>query len=113
MDRSPVSHTAHSTAARTGALTRAVVCAGGVETSYLRVGRGPAIVVVADDVDGVEAQRLVADLAPNHLVLVAAPRASSNAALATWKRNFLDGLGIADAHVLLCTSALARMEALG
>ena len=85
-------------------MSRAIVCAGGVNTSYVRAGRGSPIVMVTDDIDGAEARAMIATLARDHVVFAAAPRITDAASLGAWLRGFNEGLGIADAHLMLHAS---------
>jgi hypothetical protein len=82
-------------------MSRAVVCAGGVNTSYVRAGRGKPIVLVSDDVDAPETQEMIATLARDHLVFAASPPVTDGQGLGVWLRNFAEGLGINDAHLVL------------
>jgi dipeptidyl aminopeptidase/acylaminoacyl peptidase len=52
---------------------RAIVCAAGIDTPYVRAGRGEAMVIVAADVDARDVQQMIVDLAEHFLVLAAAP----------------------------------------
>lgn len=90
--------------ARPGHPVRAVVHAAGVDTEYLRAGRGDAIVIVTDDPDAVEVAELIRQLEGRYLVLAAAPALSGCTELATWLNGFLEGLGIPAAHLLLHSS---------
>ena len=82
-------------------MTRAVVCADGVDTHYVRAGRGKPIVMVSDDVESAEVQEMIMTLSHDHLVFAAAPRLEDAAGLAAWLRGFVEGLGIGEAHVIL------------
>jgi hypothetical protein len=79
---------------------RAVVCARGVDTEYIRAGRGEPIVLVVADLDAVEVTEMTARLAMQYTVLVAAPRLASGQ-IAGWMRDFLEGLGLAQAHLMV------------
>ena len=85
-------------------MSRAVVCAGGVSTSYVRAGRGTPIVMVSDDVDAPGTQEMIARLARDHLVFAAAPALVDAQSLGVWLRNFVEGLGISEAHLVLHSS---------
>lgn len=85
-------------------MARAVVCAGGVSTSYVRAGRGTPIVMVSDDVDAPQTQEMIATLARDHLVFAAAPTLADAQSLGVWLRNFAEGLGISEAHLVLHSS---------
>ena len=91
-----------------GALARAVVHAGGVETAYLRAGSGEVVVLVAADLERDDVLHTVQTLSREFLVLAAAPagRAVDEAAgLSRWLREFLECLGVTDAHLFLHASA--------
>lgn len=90
--------------ARAGPPARAVVHAAGVDTEYLRAGRGDAIVIVGDDLDAPEVGELIAQLEGRYLVLAAAPALAGCVQLHDWLNGFLEGLGISTAHVLLHSS---------
>ena len=91
--------------ARAGSPARAMVSAAGIDTTYVRAGRGEAIVIVAADVDDRDVQQMIVDLAERFLVLAAAPRVvEEGRAFERWLRNFLDGLGLGAAHVLFHAS---------
>ena len=90
--------------ARAGAPARAVVHAAGMDTEYLRTGRGGAVVLVVDDLDGVEVNGLVASLADRHLVFAASPTLSGDVDLSTWFNAFLEGLGVSGAHLFVHSS---------
>ncbi|HEX6313412.1 MAG TPA: hypothetical protein VFZ73_01075 [Gemmatimonadaceae bacterium] len=79
---------------------RAAVCTGGVETEYIRMGRGEPIVMVVADLDAVEVTEMTARLAMHYMVLVAAPRLDPGQ-IAGWMRDFLEGLGLAQAHLMV------------
>lgn len=76
---------------------RAIVCAGGVDTPYLRAGRGEPIVLIAADVEAADVRSMIADLAQRFLVIAASPPVAN---VATWLTLFMEGLGLSDAHVL-------------
>jgi hypothetical protein len=78
-----------------------VVSAGGVETPYVRAGRGPTLVLVARDIDLPEVQALVADFAQRFTVFAASPDSTSAAELAQWLRPFLEGLGVVGVHLMV------------
>jgi hypothetical protein len=90
--------------ARAGPPARAVVHAAGIDTEYLRAGRGDAIVIVTDDLEAIEVAELMAQLDRHYLVLAAAPDLSNRAALGVWLNGFLEGLGVPRAHLLLHSS---------
>ena len=90
--------------ARAGTPARAIVCAGGIETPYVRAGQGEVVVIVAADVDARDVQQMIVDLAERFLVLAAAPAIEGGRAFERWLRNFLDGLGVNAAHVLFHAS---------
>ena len=87
--------------ARSSDTTMAVVHAGGVETPYLRAGRGDAIVVVTTDLENADVLRTLAVLSREFLVFVAAPTLPERASIARWLPGFLECLGVASAHLLL------------
>ena len=82
---------------------RAMVCAHGVDTTYLRAGRGDAIVLVANDLEAQDVQDLMQELARQFLVIAAAPTPAQGQ-IANWLRDFLEGLGLTGAHVLMHAS---------
>ena len=90
--------------ARAGHPARAVVHAGGVSTEYLRVGRGDVIVFVADDLDSEETRSVVERLQGSYTVFAAVPALAHSAQLMTWFTDFLEGLGVQSAHLLLHSS---------
>ena len=90
--------------ARAGHPARAVVHAAGMDTEYLRTGKGDAVVVVADDLESADVNGLVASLAGNHLVFAASPSLSPNVDLSTWFNAFLEGLGVSTAHLFIHSS---------
>ena len=92
-----------------GALVRAVVHAGGVETAYLRAGRGEVVVLVAADLERDDVLEIVRALSRQFLVVAAAPTVvlHGTAAVSQWLRGFLECLGVADAHVFLHASTSA------
>jgi hypothetical protein len=57
--------------------------------------------MVSDDVDAPETQEMIATLARDHLVFAAAPQLTDMQGLGVWLRNFVEGLGINDAHLVL------------
>lgn len=73
--------------------------AGGVETSYIRVGRGDAIVLVVDDIDASATQELLETLAARYLVFAAAPGLSGEP-LSRWLSGFVEALGVGEARVM-------------
>jgi hypothetical protein len=90
--------------ARAGSPARAVVHAAGMNTEYLRTGRGGAVVLVVDDLDAAEVNGLVACLADRHLVFAASPTLSGDVDLFTWFNAFLEGLGVSGAHLFVHSS---------
>jgi hypothetical protein len=88
-------------------VSRAVVHACDTETRYLRTGRGSVMVLVAADLDRDDVLQTVTTLSREFLVLAAAPTLRDPASLARWLREFLECLGVADAHVVLHVSASA------
>lgn len=90
--------------ARAGSPARAVVHAAGVDTEYLRAGRGDAIVIVADHLDAPKIRELIAQLEGRYLVLAAAPALTRVEELRPWLDGFLEGLGVPAAHVLFHSS---------
>ena len=94
--------------ARTGTPVRAIVSAAGIDTPYVRAGRGEAMVIVAADIDARDVQQMIIDLAQRFLVLAAAPAVTEEGCpFGQWLRNFLDGLGLSPAHVLFHASVPA------
>lgn len=92
------------TAARAAIPARAVVCAGGVETSYIRVGRGNAIVLVVDDVDATATQELLETLAARYMVFATAPGRSGDN-LSRWFSDFVEALGVSDARLMVSVAS--------
>ena len=88
--------------ARAGTPARATVCAGGVDTEYVRAGRGDAVLLLAGDVDTLEMQQRIDVLARHFLVIAASPPV--NAEFNSWLGGFLDGLGLMRASVLVDAS---------
>jgi hypothetical protein len=79
---------------------RAIVCAGGEETPYLRAGRGDVVVLLMTQYDGAWAQELIGVLSAKLLVI--APRVPAmevEGAFGSWLSNVLDGLGIAQVSI--------------
>jgi hypothetical protein len=108
MDHPPVSEMKQlleTTAVRAGGPARAAVVAGGRDTEYLRAGRGEAIVIVARDLDAPEVSRMMAALASTYLVFAAAPGLAAGDELDAWLSAFLEGLGIARAHLLALSTS--------
>jgi len=97
-------HLSSDITARAGSPARAVVHAAGMDTEYLRTGRGGAIVLVVDDLDAGDVNGLVASLADRHLVFAAAPTLSGEIDLSTWFNAFLEGLGVSGAHLFVHSS---------
>ncbi|MGH7637970.1 MAG: hypothetical protein ACREOK_09995 [Gemmatimonadaceae bacterium] len=90
--------------ARAGSPARAVVHAAGVDTEYLRSGRGDAIVIVTHDLDASDLAELIAQLEGRYLVLAAAPVLAGCVQLDAWLNGFLEGLGVSAAHLLFHSS---------
>jgi hypothetical protein len=102
--------TQDTTIARATVPARAVVCAAGVDTEYLRAGRGIPLILVVPDVDADEVRTMIEWLSARFLVLAAAPTVSGADALGSWLREFMEGLGLADdAHVMLHASVSPRL----
>jgi hypothetical protein len=80
---------------------RAVVHSGDSETTYLRSGSGSALVLVAAELDQRDVLEMMTALSRDFLVLLAAPALPDAASLSRWLREFLECLGVADAHVVL------------
>jgi len=98
------------TATRAVASARAVVCAGGSETAYVRVGRGDPIVLVVDDVDAVSTQGLLETLSARYVVFAAAPRLRGED-LTRWLAGFIEALGVNEGNVMVLvatTEGVAR-----
>ncbi len=79
---------------------RAVVCAGGVETSYIRMGRGDAIVLVVDDIDAVATKALLETLAARFVVFAASPGLGGEF-LSRWLSDFVEALGVSEARLMV------------
>jgi len=90
---------------RGGAPALASVTAGGVDTEYLRCGRGPALVLLTERGDGAWTGGVVQELSRDFLVL--APRRPPGVTFADWLAGFLDGLGITRATIVAEGSELA------
>jgi hypothetical protein len=93
-----------------GALARAVVHAGGVETAYLRAGGGEVVVLVTAGLERDDVLQIVQTLSRQFLVLAAAPThvaPHGTAGLSRWLREFLECLGVAEAHLFLHASVSA------
>lgn len=88
---------------------RAVVHAGGGDTTYLRAGSGDVLVLVAPDLGSVGVLETMNALSRSFLVLAAAPGVSGRA-LTDWFHDFLEGLGVSDAHLLLHASVSASIN---
>jgi hypothetical protein len=91
--------------ARAESPARAMVYAGGLDTCYVRAGRGAAIVIVSPDLESPETREMVETLSRHYLVFAAAPPLIDAAMLARWLHDFIEGLGMGDAHVLLHPAA--------
>jgi hypothetical protein len=95
--------------ARAGVPARAVVCANGMETSYLRLGHGQPIVLLAADVDAEDVQEAIRRLAQNFLVIAASSPLHCGEQLSSWLNGFVEGLGITGAHLLVHASTLTTL----
>lgn len=99
-------------AARTDHPVRAVVCAHGIETEYLRIGSGRPIVLLALDeafAPGIESLARV--LAPlGRVVAPLAPARPTEGGRDRWLVDFLDGVGCIAPRLLLLggSAAMAR-----
>ncbi len=89
------------TVEKAGTLTRGVVHADGVETDYVRAGRGEAVVLLAQALDREDVMRSIQALSREFLVLAAVPSSGNVAGLSRWLRAFLECLGVTDAHVFV------------
>jgi len=89
--------------ARTGMPVRAVVCAGGMEIEYLRIGSGrPVLVVVRDARRPSAIEALAHRLAPfGRVVVPLAPAPEGDAARVAWLADFLDGVGVSAPRLLV------------
>lgn len=94
--------TAETTLARTGEPVRASVCAGGVETDYVRVGRGVPVLLLAAP-DDPDRDTLLRSLGAQARVI--APRIPAGVDFASWLRDFLDGVGVLPVRIV-ATGAL-------
>lgn len=99
-----MNHSLSRATARAGTPARAVVHAAGMDTEYLRTGRGDAVVLVAADLDSAEVNTLVASLADRHLVFAACPTVTADFDLSRWFNAFLEGLGVPSAHLFVHSS---------
>lgn len=79
-------------------LARCVVHINGQQTSYLRIGQGPPIVLLVDRFDAAEdTDGVVAALSPHHrLTIPVLPPGDRVAGI----RAFLDGIGLLVTHIL-------------
>lgn len=93
--------------ARAGTPARAAVFAGGVDTPYVRAGRGDPIVLLASDMESIEVQHAVDVLARNFLVIAASPANATEPD--AWLRDFLEGLGVAGASILVHASLAHKL----
>lgn len=91
----------------TGAAVRGVVHASGVETEFLRTGRGDVVILVGDDLDADDVTRTVDRLSRDFLVVATAPALHGAAELSRWLRDFLECLGVSNVHVIVHRSASA------
>lgn len=83
-------------------LARCRVSAGGVDTEYVRLGRGAPVLLLAA-AEGEEPPALLAPLAARFRVIApttADSHAVSDERFSTWLRDFLDGLGVSAAGVV-------------
>ena len=94
------------TAARAAIPARAVVCAGGIETPYIRVGRGDPILLVVDDVDATGTQELMETLAARYVVFAAAPELRGDQ-LSRWRCGFVEALGVSEARLMVLVASAA------
>ena len=88
-----------------GAPVLASVTVGGVDTEYLRCGRGPALILLTERGDEAWTGGVVQELSRDFLVL--APRRPTGISFAEWLAGFLDGLGITRATIVAEGSELA------
>jgi hypothetical protein len=96
------------TLARAGEPARAIVCADGVETPYLRAGRGDVVVLLMAEYDGPCALELIELLSAKLLVITPrVPALEVEGAFGSWLSNVLDGLGIAQVSVAAEASFIA------
>jgi hypothetical protein len=91
------------TIARTRLPVRAIVCAGGRETEYLRIGGGrPILLVTHDDQLAPGLEALARRLAAHGRVIVPlAPAPPSADARAAWLADFLDGVGLTSPRLVV------------
>ena len=87
-----------------GTLTRGVVHADGVETKYVRAGRGHVVVLLAQALDREDVQQSVHALSREFLVLAAVPSSGDAASRSLWLRAFLECLGVTGAHMFVHAS---------
>jgi hypothetical protein len=97
--------------ARAGTPARAVVSAGGVDTEYVRAGRGEPVVLLAADIESLEVQRTIDVAARNCLIIAASP--PSHTDFTAWLRGFLDGLGLTHARVVMDAGELLNLVSTG
>lgn len=100
-------HQIDAATVRAGTLARAVVHACGQETLYLRTGSGEVVVLLAADLEREDVLRTVRALSREFLVLAATPVLRDPVGRARWLREFLECLGVTDAHLFLHESASA------
>lgn len=85
--------------------------AGGTETPYLRAGRGHPLVLVVRDMDDPEVLALSAELAQRFTVFMASPGIGTARELTEWLRQFLEGLGVCESHLMLHASMMDLLYA--
>ena len=89
---------------------RAVVHVGNRTTTYLRAGHGPVVVIAVDDLEREAVLTLVDTLSKQFLVFAASPLARDAGKLHQWFHDFVEGLGLAEAHLLVHASASALLQ---
>jgi hypothetical protein len=96
---------------------RASLCAGGWETAYARAGAGPPLLLLGDPDDALT-RSLVSCLAPTRRVFAPEPPMAGGSeapdapdggppGFARWLRDFLDGVGIGEAPLVVSDPRLA------
>ena len=88
------------TATRAATSARAVVCAGGIDTTYIRVGRGDPVVLLVDDIDAVSTQELQETLSARFVVFAAAPGLQGDRR-SRWLADFIEARGVTETNVML------------